>query len=181
MKKFERQNPGKHIPFVCEAWRELISLLTGYARHHAPVTIEGGCRSSRQQAWLKRVWKTELATAAASQGPETGLAQPLSHLLSHLIRGLLRTAQARLRQKRRWLRVDALTGTGEKKILCPSLPPPCSRRLPVGSLSASRLLPDDLVTCLVKRPQLGEGLNRHWTKSLFIHERICTCELRLPV
>jgi hypothetical protein len=56
-------------------------------------------------------------------------------------------------------------------ILASPLLPSAPRRLPVGSLSASPLLPDDLVTCLVKRPQLpGAGLTRHWTTSLLIHE-----------
>jgi hypothetical protein len=47
---------------------------------------------------------------------------------------------------------------------------PCLPLAPVDFPSACRLLPEDLVTCPVKRPQLGEGLNRHWTKSLLVHE-----------
>jgi hypothetical protein len=63
----------------------------------------------------------KLAWGAATDGAAMGNRTGPSVAAPALAQALLRAAQPRLRVKQRLLRAEALTGAGEKKILCPTI------------------------------------------------------------
>jgi len=150
MKKLERQIQESTFP---SSVKPGVSLLAYWLATRVTTQLwqsKEDAESSRQQAWLKRVWKIELATATASQGPENrsrSTAQPPAQPPDQ---GLAQDCPGSTQAKAAPAQGRRVNWNWGKNFLCPSLPPPCSRRLPVGSPSASQLLPNDLATCLVK-------------------------------